>query len=120
MRLMIFKSIRWRLQIWYGIILLTVLAGFGVTAYQLERGQKFRRIDEDLRQRANAIANAMRLPPRGPGPDDPPFGHPPPGGPVSPPMEQPRHPRGFEDEPGPGMGRRMAGEFELPPRLAIY
>src|SRR6185503_18748752 len=68
MRLMIFKSIRWRLQIWYGIILLTVLTGFGFTAYQLERGQKFRRVDEELRQRANAIANAMRLPPRGPGP----------------------------------------------------
>ena len=34
----IFKSIKWRLQIWYGLILVVVLAGFGFTAYQLERG----------------------------------------------------------------------------------
>ena len=33
----IFKSIKWRLQIWYGLILVAVLAGFGFTAYQLER-----------------------------------------------------------------------------------
>ncbi len=120
MRLMIFKSIRWRLQIWYGIILLTVLTGFGVTAYQLERGRQFRRIDEDLRQRANMIGGPMRLPPRGPGPEDPPFMRPPPGGPDSPQGEQPRRGRGFEDEPGPGMGRRMGGESELPPRLAAF
>ena len=36
---MIFKSIKWRLQIWYGLILVVVLAGFGFTAYQLERGR---------------------------------------------------------------------------------
>ena len=35
---MIPKSIKWRLQIWYGLILVLVLAGFGFTAYQLERG----------------------------------------------------------------------------------
>ena len=32
---MIFKSIRWRLQIWYGLILFAVLAGFGATAFHL-------------------------------------------------------------------------------------
>jgi len=31
----IFKSIKWRLQIWYGLILVVVLTGFGFTAYQL-------------------------------------------------------------------------------------
>ena len=36
----IFKSIKWRLQIWYGLILVVVLAGFGVTAYQLERDRQ--------------------------------------------------------------------------------
>ena len=38
----IFKSIKWRLQIWYGLILVVVLAGFGFTAYQLERGPAVR------------------------------------------------------------------------------
>ena len=36
------NSIRWRLQIWYGLILVAVLAGFGATAYQLERGRVYR------------------------------------------------------------------------------
>ena len=33
----IFKSIKWRLQIWYGLILVVVLAGFGFTADLLEQ-----------------------------------------------------------------------------------
>ena len=45
---MFFKSIRWRLQMWYGLILLAVLAGFGVTAFELQRGRQFRRVDEEL------------------------------------------------------------------------
>ena len=36
---MILKSIRWRLQIWYGLVFLAVLTGFGLTAYELERKQ---------------------------------------------------------------------------------
>ena len=27
----IYKSIKWRLQLWYGLILVVVLAGFGLT-----------------------------------------------------------------------------------------
>src|SRR5438105_322449 len=79
---MIFTSIRWRLQIWYGIILVTVLAGFGLTAYQLERGRQFRRIDEELQRRAAAITAALRPPLRNRdgGPDGAPFDGPPPGG----------------------------------------
>ena len=47
----IFKSIKWRLQIWYGLILVVVLAGFGFTAYQLERGRQLGRIDDELHRR---------------------------------------------------------------------
>ena len=36
---MIANSIRTRLQLWYGLILVVVLTGFGVTAYELERGR---------------------------------------------------------------------------------
>jgi HAMP domain-containing protein len=55
------KSIRWRLQIWYGLILLSVLAGLGLTAYELQRGRQFRRVDEELRRRAAELGNALRM-----------------------------------------------------------
>jgi hypothetical protein len=65
-RMKIFKSIKWRLQIWYGLILVVVLAGFGFTAYQLERGRQFVRIDDELHRRIGVLANALhRPPPRG-------------------------------------------------------
>ena len=47
---MIFSSIRWRLQIWYGLILIVVLSGFGVTAYHMAREAQLRRVDQDLGQ----------------------------------------------------------------------
>ncbi len=63
----IFKSIKWRLQIWYGLILVAVLIGFGLTSFQLERNRQFRRIDEELQRRFSAITMAVRPPPnRGP------------------------------------------------------
>ncbi|MEI8289675.1 MAG: ATP-binding protein [Verrucomicrobiota bacterium] len=63
----IFNSIKWRLQIWYGLILVSVLTGFGLTAFQLERNRQFRRIDEELQRRFSAITMAVRPPPnRGP------------------------------------------------------
>jgi two-component system, OmpR family, sensor kinase len=64
---MIFHSIKWRLQLWYGLILVAVLAGFGVTSYQLERGRQYRHIDGELQRRANALAGALHRPPHGRG-----------------------------------------------------
>jgi two-component system, OmpR family, sensor kinase len=58
----IFQSIKWRLQIWYGLILVVVLAGFGFTAFQLERGQVFRRIDDELNRRAEILASTLHHP----------------------------------------------------------
>ena len=52
---MIFNSIRWRLQAWHGLILVAVLAGFGLTAYQVARDNQLRRIDQDLDQRLMAL-----------------------------------------------------------------
>ena len=76
----ILKSIKWRLQLWYGLILVVVLAGFGVTAYQLERGRQMGRIDDELHRRINVLANALpRPPPPRPVVDGQPFNHPPPG-----------------------------------------
>lgn len=47
---MIFKSIRWRLQAWHGLILVIVLTGFGFTAYHVTRENQLRRIDQELDQ----------------------------------------------------------------------
>jgi signal transduction histidine kinase len=56
---MFLNSIRWRLQIWYGLILVAVLAGFGLTAYQLERNRRFRDLDDELQKRVNIVSGAL-------------------------------------------------------------
>jgi heavy metal sensor kinase len=56
---MIFNSIRWRLQIWHGLILISVLTGFGLTAYHVARDNQLRRIDQDLDQHMMALLRPM-------------------------------------------------------------
>ena len=98
----IFKSIKWRLQIWYGLILVVVLAGFGVTAYQLERGRMLGRIDDGLHRRLGILAEALRRPPpRGPDTRRPPLDRPPPD----------QLPENL-----PGRNQRPPMEFHLPPQ----
>jgi two-component system OmpR family sensor kinase len=63
---MILNSIRWRLQLWYGMILVLVLAGFGFAAYQLEYNRQFRRIDDDLQRHVTQLADSLRPHPDGP------------------------------------------------------
>ena len=105
---MIFNSIRWRLQLWHGLILAVIVAGFGVTAYQLESAQRLRTIDDDLQRRSGVVTSLVRPDsqadggpssrppgerdldgPRSPPPDDGPAG-PPPGNPPrnSPPPQR--------------------------------
>jgi heavy metal sensor kinase len=67
---MFLNSIRWRLQLWYGLILVAVLAGFGFTAYQLERNEKVRSMDGELHRRLTGLSNWRHGPPRGPRPPD--------------------------------------------------
>lgn len=55
-----FQSIRWRLQLWHGLLLVSILIGFGVTAYQLESGRLSRRIDEELRQLLPVLVASQR------------------------------------------------------------
>jgi two-component system OmpR family sensor kinase len=71
---MIFKSIKWRLQLWYGVSLLIVLVGFGLTAYQLERSSTLRKIDEELQRRADVLLPVLRRPPPQEGQFPPPRG----------------------------------------------
>src|ERR1017187_8176961 len=75
-----FKSIKWRLQLWYGLILVAVLLGFGLTAYQLEFNRQFRRIYDKLHRGIGVLANALHRPPlRGQNAERPPQGLPPDG-----------------------------------------
>ena len=113
-RKMIFKSIKWRLQLWYGLILVAVLVGFGVTAYQLERGRLLRRVDDELHRRGNALVGALRPPPRGRGPRQGQFDGPPPEQ-----FQPPRQPRPGQppDGPEPDDFGHPPREFHLPSQL---
>lgn len=104
----IFKSIKWRLQLWYGLILVAVLIGFGVTAYQLERGRQMRRIDDEINHRFDILARMLHGPMRRAQmqPPNDPFDRPPPGP--------------FPDDIPPAQNRnlRPPAEFHLPPDQA--
>ncbi len=102
------QSIKWRLQIWYGLILVAVLAGFGFTAYRLESNQQFDHIDNELHRRFGVLANSLRRPPpHRPGFD---FDRPPPGS-----MDQPPD-RDMPASPGNAMNafNDMSGNHPLP------
>ena len=47
----LFHSIRWRLQLWHGLLLALVLTGFGFTAWELQRADELSRIDQELELR---------------------------------------------------------------------
>ncbi len=101
---MIFHSIRWRLQLWHGLILLLVLAGFGLTAYQLQYANEMRRVDQELQLHLSSLVEATRRPPPG-GPGRGPSR---PGG---------QRPGGFPAERGEHRGssrRPSGGEFGPP------
>ena len=59
---MFLNSIRWRLQLWHGLLLVLVLTGFGLTAYQLQRANQFKRIDQELQRRMVVIGGVLRRP----------------------------------------------------------
>jgi two-component system OmpR family sensor kinase len=84
-----FQSIKWRLQLWHGLILVIVLAGFGFTALRLERGRQFRQIDDQLHDRLRGIMNIVRPPPGRPPRGDGRFGDGPRDG--RPPGDRPRN-----------------------------
>lgn len=112
---MILRSIRWRMQLWHSLLLVAVLGGFGVAAYQLQRRSELRRVDHDLEQLVAMMETTLvrRPPPRRDGPPEggPPDGRPDdrrPGGRPDPPD--------FRDGEGPPPGPRG---FRLPPDKAV-
>ncbi len=54
-----FQSIRWRLQLWHGALLLAVLSGFGIAVFEMESGRQSRRIDEGLQQRLPVLVTSQ-------------------------------------------------------------
>ncbi len=117
------NSIRWRLQIWYGLILAVLLAGFGATAFQLMRGGTYRRVDDELQHRVGELSQLLRQPPRNRGPEgrqgERPFDGPPenqlPDGPGGDRVRLSNEPAQLRDFNGGPQGPR---EFHLPPRQA--
>jgi two-component system OmpR family sensor kinase len=108
----LFKSIKWRLQLWYGLILVVVLAGFGGTAYQMERNRQFRRVDGELHRRIGVLAQQMHRPPRGPQQRRPAQGELPDSGPLEDgPLPQ------FPDD-GPPIRVRRPPNFTVTPQIA--
>lgn len=49
------NSIRWRIQLWHGLLLLAVLVAFGVTAYYFQKGHTLSEVDAGLRMRLYAM-----------------------------------------------------------------
>jgi two-component system OmpR family sensor kinase len=80
------KSIRWRFVLWLAFLLIVVLTGFAVTAFQLHRLSRFGQLDEELKRRVALLSSTLRAPPtpgnrggppsrsegpKGPPPDEP-------------------------------------------------
>lgn len=57
---MLTRSIRFRLQLWLGFLLVCLLTGFGVAVYQLQRLQQMRQVDEELARRLLVIGGGQR------------------------------------------------------------
>jgi heavy metal sensor kinase len=55
-----FKSIRWRLHLWYALILLAVIAGFGAASYIQIRQARLDEIDADLTAAARLLEGSLR------------------------------------------------------------
>src|SRR5262245_2851091 len=99
------KSIRWRLQLWLAFLLVCILSGFGITAYQLHRTNRLSQVDEELERRVAALSAAVRgRPPFGDRGGPPPFGERP--------GRLPYGERGPYDE-GPGRGGPRRGHSDL-------
>jgi heavy metal sensor kinase len=99
------RSIGWHLQLWYGALLALILAGFGGTAWRLERATQLQRVDQDLERRVAAVVGALG--PEGAVPRRPPADRPPEGprADAPPPPPPPR-----EDRPPERAERRFGGE----------
>ena len=61
------NSIKWRLQLWYGLFLAMVLLAFGNTSYQLEWDRQYRLIVDSFNPQFRMLMDSMQRPPPFPG-----------------------------------------------------
>ena len=73
----LFKSIQWRLQLWYGLILAGTVAAGIATSYQMERDRLFAGADKSLHVQFQNLMNVVHLPPLRNPPHSPPELRPP-------------------------------------------
>lgn len=65
-------SIRWRLQVWYALLIGVLVLGFALTAYRFERNLRLEQVDAELRRLAFDLNAVNRPPPVRPRPPRPP------------------------------------------------
>lgn len=54
------RSIRWRILLWLAFLLVALLTGFGLTAYQLQQASQFSRLDETLKHHVAIVSADVR------------------------------------------------------------
>jgi len=86
------RSLRWRLQIWHGLLLIAVLAVFGFATAEMDRSRRMERIDAELQSRAALLARLLAPEQAGRRPE-PGRGEPPPPEQAGDPDEPPPPPR---------------------------
>ncbi len=64
------KSIRWRILLWLAFLLVCILSGFGLTAYQLQRLNQLNQLDDILKRHVALISADVRGRPPGPPPGE--------------------------------------------------
>src|SRR5262245_30278210 len=107
------KSIRFRLQIWYAVVLTAVVSGFAGILYYEVHSARLAELDNDLEKTAAGLDSALRLFPShelngDPPPKPPPKKHPPPkGGEFGP-------PKGGEFGPPPMTREHLLAGLDLP------
>jgi signal transduction histidine kinase len=116
-----FRSIRWRLQFWYALLLALVLSGFGLAALAIERNDLIRTADAELERRVGALARALHPPRPGAGLARPDAGGPPdgpdeveaPDADGSPGLRSPEdgEPPGREERLAQGLARREPADY---------
>jgi len=57
-------SLRFRIQLWHGFLLATVLTGFSIGAYHYQATNEIRRVDAELRLKVRAVTDSL-IAPRG-------------------------------------------------------
>ena len=56
-----FNSIPVRMQLWHGLLLVSVLAGLGYVSYQMAHVQKMGGVDRELQRHSLAVSKMVKV-----------------------------------------------------------